>query len=139
MSEKLIQLKVITPTRMFFEGEVKSFIVKTRGEVGEFAILPDHAPLTASVGLGTLVLNLPDGSEKTTSLFGGYAVVQNNDAVIIAESAEWPEEIDLERATHSKERAEERLKEQEEIDVDRARASLIRALVRLNLGNRIKK
>lgn len=139
MSEKLIQLKVITPTRMFFEGEVKSFIVKTRGEVGEFAILADHAPLTSSVGLGTLVLNLPDGSEKTASLFGGYAVIQNNNAVIITESAEWPEEIDLERATRSKERAEERLRREAEIDVARARASLTRALVRLNLGNRIKK
>ena len=139
MSEKLIQLKVITPTRMFFEGEVKSFIVKTRGEVGEFAILADHAPLTSSIGLGTLVLNFPDGSEKTTSLFGGYTVVRNNRAVIIAESAEWPEEIDSERAARSKERAEERLKREEKIDVARARASLARALVRLNLANRIKK
>ena len=138
MSDKLIQLKVITPTRMFFEGEVKSFIVKTKGEVGEFAVLADHAPLTSSVGLGTLVLEMPDGSQKVTSLFGGYAVVQNNQAVIIAESAEWPDEIDSERAARSKERAEERLK-REQIDVARARASLTRALVRLALADRLKK
>ena len=138
MSDKLIQLKVITPTKVLFEGEVKSFIVKTRGEVGEFAILADHAPITTSVGLGTLVLEMPDGSKKVTSLFGGYAVVQNNQAVLIAESAEWPEEIDSERAERSKERAEERLK-QEQVDIARARASLTRALVRLSLADRIKK
>ncbi len=138
MSDKLIQLKVITPTRVFFEGEVKSFIVKTKGEVGEFAILADHAPITSSVGLGTLVLEMPDGSQKVTTLFGGYAVVQNNQAVLIAESAEWPDEIDSERAERSKERAEERLKK-EQIDIARARASLTRALVRLNLADRLKK
>lgn len=138
MSDKLIKLKVVTPTRVFFEGEVKSFIVKTKGEVGEFAILADHAPITASVGLGTLILEMPDGSKKENSLFGGYAVVQNNRAVLLAESAEWPEEIDRERAERSKERAEERLKK-EQIDVARARASLARALVRLSLADRIKK
>lgn len=138
MSDKLIQLKVITPTRVFFEGEVKSFIVKTKGEVGEFAILADHAPITSSVGLGTLVLEMPDGSQKVTTLFGGYAIVQNNQAVLIAESAEWPDEIDSERAERSKERAEERLKK-EQIDIARARASLTRALVRLNLADRLKK
>ena len=49
MSEKVIKLKVITPTRVFFEGEAESFIVKTRGEVGEFAVLVDHAPMAAAV------------------------------------------------------------------------------------------
>ena len=69
MSEKLINLKVITPVEVLFEGEAKSFIVKTRGEVGEFAVLPDHIPMTASVGNGTLVINLPDGTTERTTLF----------------------------------------------------------------------
>ena len=94
MSEKVIKLKVITPTRVFFEGEAESFIVKTRGEVGEFAVLGDHAPMAAAVGLGTLVINLPSGEKKISTLFDGYAVVQENTAVIIAEAAEWPDEID---------------------------------------------
>lgn len=132
MSEKIIKLKVITPTRVFFEGEVESFIVKTRGEVGEFAVLVDHAPMTAAVGLGTLVLNMPDGSKKTSTLFDGYTVVQENNAVIIAEAAEWPDEIDEERAQQAKERAEQRIK-QSNMDFARAQRALMRSITRLEL------
>lgn len=132
MSEKVIKLKVITPTRVFFEGEVESFIVKTRGEVGEFAVLVDHAPMTAAVGIGTLVLNMTDGSKKTSTLFDGYAVVQENNAVIIAEAAEWPDEIDEERAQQAKERAEQRIK-QSDMDFARAQRALMRSIARLEL------
>ena len=132
MSDKLIKLKVITPVKMLFEGEVKSFIVKTRGEVGEFAVLADHAPMTATIGIGSLVLEMPDGAREVTSLFGGYVVVQNNSAVIVAEAAEWPGEIDVERAERAKERAEARLKKSG-TDVDRAQAALMRAMERIEI------
>ena len=132
MSDKLIKLKVITPVKMLFEGEVKSFIVKTRGEVGEFAVLADHAPMTATIGIGSLVLEMPDGEKKVTSLFGGYVVVQNNTAVIVTEAAEWPDEIDYERAERAKERAEAMLRG-EGTDKDRAQAALMRAIKRMEL------
>ena len=133
MSEKLINLKVITPVNVLFEGEAKSFIVKTRGEVGEFAVLADHIPMTATVGLGTLVINLPDGTEKRTTVFGGYCVVQNNSAVIVAEEGERPEDIDFERAEEAKRRAEERLRGGEGIDRNRAEQALYRSIARLEL------
>lgn len=133
MSEKLINLKVITPVSVLFEGEAKSFIVKTRGEVGEFAVLADHIPMTASVGIGTLVIDLPDGTEKRTTVFGGYCVVQNNNAVIIAEAGEKPEEIDFARAEEAKKRAEERLRGAEGIDRNRAEQALYRSIARLEL------
>ena len=133
MSEKLINLKVITPVSVLFEGEAKSFIVKTRGEVGEFAVLADHIPMTASVGLGTLVIALPAGTEKRTTVFGGYCVVQNNNAVIIAEAGEKPEEIDFARAEEAKKRAEERLRGAEGIDRNRAEQALYRSIARLEL------
>lgn len=132
MSEKKIKLKVITPTRVFFDGEAESFIVKTRGEVGEFAVLVDHAPMTAAVGIGTLVINLSNGEKKVGTLFEGYTVVQENNAVIIAEVAEWPDEIDKERAEKAKERAEKRLKESG-IDTARAQNALLRSISRLEL------
>ena len=133
MSEKLINLKVITPVEVLFEGEAKSFIVKTRGEVGEFAVLPDHIPMTASVGNGTLVINLPDGTERKTTLFCGYCVVHNNSAVIIVEAGEKPEEIDFERAEEAKKRAEERLRGGDGIDKNRAEQALYRSIARLEL------
>ena len=133
MSDKLINLKVITPVEVLFEGEVKSFIVKTKGEVGEFAVLADHMPMTAAVGNGTLVLNLPDETVKRTTLFTGYCVVHNNNAVIIVEAGEKPEEIDFERAEEAKKRAEERLRGGEGIDKNRAEQALYRSIARLEL------
>lgn len=133
MSDKLIKLKVITPVEVLFDGEVKSFIVKTKGENGEFAILADHMPITASVGNGKLIINLPDGKEERTTLFGGYCVVHNNSAVIIVEAGERPEEIDFKRAEEAKKRAEERLKGGEGIDRNRAEQALYRSIARLEL------
>ena len=133
MSDKLINLKVITPVEVLFEGEVKSFVVKTRGEVGEFAVLADHIPMTAAVGNGTLVINLPDETVKRTTLFTGYCVVHNNNAVIIVEAGEKPEEIDFERAEEAKKRAEERLRGGEGIDKNRAEQALYRSIARLEL------
>ena len=133
MSDKLINLKVITPVEVLFEGEAKSFIVKTKGEVGEFAVLPDHMPMTAAVGNGTLVINLPDETVKRTTLFTGYCVVHNNNAVIIVEAGERPEEIDFERAEEAKKRAEERLRGGEGIDKNRAEQALYRSIARLEL------
>ena len=133
MSDKLINLKVITPVEVLFEGEAKSFIVKTKGEVGEFAVLADHMPMTAAVGNGTLVINLPDETVKRTTLFTGYCVVHNNNAVIIVEAGERPEEIDFERAEEAKKRAEERLRGGEGIDKNRAEQALYRSIARLEL------
>ena len=133
MSDKLINLKVITPVEVLFEGEAKSFIVKTRGETGEFAVLADHMPMTAAVGNGTLVINLPDETVKRTTLFTGYCVVHNNNAVIIVEAGEKPEEIDFERAEEAKKRAEERLRGGEGIDKNRAEQALYRSIARLEL------
>jgi F-type H+-transporting ATPase subunit epsilon len=131
MSDKLINLKVITPVEVLFEGEAKSFIVKTRGETGEFAVLANHIPMTAAVGNGTLVINLPDETVKRTTLFCGYCVVHNNNAVIIVEAGEKPEEIDFERAEEAKKRAEERLRGGEGIDKNRAEQALYRSIARL--------
>ena len=133
MSDKLINLKVITPVNVLFEGEAESFIVKTKGEVGEFAVLADHMPMTAAVGNGTLVINLPDETVKRTTLFTGYCVVHNNNAVIIVEAGEKPEEIDFERAEEAKKRAEERLRGGEGIDKNRAEQALYRSIARLEL------
>lgn len=133
MSDKTINLKVITPVNVLFEGNVKSFIVKTKSEIGEFAVLADHMPMTAVIGNGILVMNLPDGNVKRTTLFCGYCVVHDNSAVIIVEAGERPEDIDFERAEEAKKRAEERLKGGEGIDKNRAEMALYRSIARLEL------
>lgn len=134
MSEdnKIIKIKVITPERVLFEGDVDKFIVKSNGEVGDFEILPNHIPFCATIGLGGVKLFLTGGELKEATLFGGFVLVEKNAATIMAEVAEWPEEIDLERALAAKQRAEENLKK-DNMDYARARAALTRAASRIAL------
>lgn len=131
MSE-LIALKIITPERVLFEGDVEKFTVKSKGEVGDFQIMPGHLPMTATVGLGRVLLTLPGGEEKQATLFGGFALIEKDRATILTEVAEWPEEIDLERALRAKERAEENMR-QENMDYARAQLALYRAIERIDI------
>ena len=131
MSE-LISLKIITPERVLFEGDVEKFTVKSKGEVGDFQIMPGHLPMTATVGLGRVVMTLAGGEEKQATLFGGFALIEKDKATILTEVAEWPEEIDLERAMSAKQRAEENMKN-DKMDFARAQLALYRAIERIDI------
>lgn len=133
MSE-LIALKVITPERIVFEGDVEKFSVRSRGEVGCFEILPGHLPFTGTIDIGRVVLTLPGGEEKYATLFNGFALIEEDKATILVETSEWPEEIDLERAAKAKERAERNMKQQN-MDFIRAQLALYRATERINVRN----
>lgn len=136
MEEKRIHLKVITPEKTLFFGDVLSFIVKTKGENGEFAVLYDHMPMASLIGIGSLVLNMTDGETKVSTIFGGYMVVNANSAVILAQSGEWPDEIDFERAEDALHRANERLlSNDKKFNKKRALDALERAKIRLSFKN----
>lgn len=128
----VIKLKIITPERVLFEGEVEKYTVKSSGEVGDFEVLPGHVSMATTIGLGRIILFFPDGKKREATLFSGFNLIDDDEATIMTEVAEWPEEIDLERAQRAKERAEERLK-QSNMDYARARASLARAVERIDI------
>lgn len=131
MAEKKTLLKIITPDRNFFDEEVDMVIFRTiQGDMG---VLPGHAPLTTILSIG--IIRIKQGEEeKRATLIGGFAEIQPDRITILADAAEWHEEIDKERAEAAKRRAEERLtKKTEDINVARAEAALKRALVRLEL------
>ena len=129
MSE-FIKIKIITPERVLFEGEVEKYTVKSSGEVGDFEVLPGHVSMATTIGLGRIQLYLTDGTMKEATLFGGFNLIDGDNATIMTEVAEWPEEIDLERAEKAKARAEERLN-QADMDYARAHAALLRAVERI--------
>ena len=139
MSEKrnTLYLKVITPERVLYEGEVSKYIVKVKGQVGEFSVWPNKSPITSSLGLGKIVIYLPDGKTKEATLFGGYALVDKFESVILTDVAEWPEEIDFERAEKAKQRAESRIAD---ANFDYARASLAlgKAIARMSFREQDK-
>ena len=131
---KLFGVKVICPERMFFEGEAEMLEMRTtEGEIGVFA---DHIPLTAVIAPGVLRIKNADGV-KEAALNEGFVEILGDKVIILAESCEWPEEIDVNRAQEAKARAEKRLRGEEgEIDVTRAEIALRKALVRIDLAGK---
>lgn len=122
---------LLTPSGSLFDGQVIS--VNVPGTEGDFQILHNHAALMSSLDIGVARIKTEDNSEKEYCVSGGFVEVNNNEVIILAEAAESPDLIDVERAKASRKRAETRLKETG-IDRARAEASLKRALSRLKLA-----
>ena len=130
MAEKMV-LQVIKPDGEFYNGEVSMVELNTTD--GQMGIYPEHIPVTVGVAPG--ILKIHEGSEvKRAALLAGFMQILPEKVTILAESAEWPGDIDGARANDSRIRAERRLKEgSSEVDIARAEVALQRALVRLSL------
>lgn len=128
-----IRLEIVTPERKVYSDEVNMVIV--RGELGELGILPKHAPFVTPLVISAVRIK-KDGEEQLVAISGGFLDVNPEKIVILAETAELPEEIDLDRAIAAKERAQQRLsrKDMDQIDFRRAELSLQRALIRINVA-----
>ena len=127
----LFSLKIITPDRMFYEGQVS--MVEFNTTEGEIGIYKKHVPTTVIISPGILTITETDGT-KEAALHAGFAEILQDEVVIMAEIVEGPEEIDLKRAEAARERAEERLRSKTpETDVLRAETALQRALARIHV------
>ncbi len=127
---KEINLEIITPSKQAYKGIVKSITVP--GSLGSFQVLFNHAPLLSTFEIGKIkIVNQADEETEFTT-GGGTIEVIDNKILILADSLETKEEIDLERAKSSYQRAKERLANRKaDIDILRAEASLHRALNRI--------
>lgn len=126
-----MKLQVICPDRMFYEGEVS--MVELNTTEGEMGIYPKHIPLTSILSPGILTITEEDGL-KNAALHSGFVQILPEKVTIMAEAAEWPEEIDLDRAEAAKERAEQRIREKDgKTDIARAETALLRAVARINV------
>lgn len=127
---KTFRLLVNTPDRVFYNDDVTMVeLSTTEGEIGVYA---EHIPLTSV--LVPCVMNIHvDGDVKKAAVHGGIVEILQDKVTVLAEIAEWPEEIDVNRANEAKTRAERRLSSNDpQIDVVRAEAALKRSLARLN-------
>ncbi|MCM1089933.1 MAG: ATP synthase F1 subunit epsilon [Butyrivibrio sp.] len=124
-------LRVITPERLFYEGDVD--MVEFNTTEGEIGVLPGHIPLTVIVKPGILVITEKEG-EKEAALHAGFAEILPEGITILAEIIEWPEEIDEHRAEEAMNRAKERLTSKTpETDIMRAETALLRAMARIEV------
>lgn len=133
MAEKF-NLKIISPTRIFFDGDADMVEMKTTE--GEIGVLAGHIPLTAILEPGILKIHKEDGI-KEAALHDGFVEIQKDHVTVLAESCEWPDEIDVERAEEAKVRAEDRIKSgRKDVDMMRAELALKKALIRIDLAGK---
>ena len=126
-------VKIATPDGEIFSGEARSITVKTTE--GDVQIMRGHANLLSPLGTGRAKLTLPDGTERDASASGGFILVSDGEAKIVATTFEFADEIDVERAKLARERAEhaiESAKDDRQIEI--AKAKLARAISRINVA-----
>lgn len=111
-----IKFEIVTPERTVLKENIKQITIPTKN--GEITILPNHIPLIATIQHGVIIIKKKDDSPEVLSVSGGFVEVLRNKVVILADTAEMAEEIDIERAEEAHKRAEELMKEIKRTDVE---------------------
>jgi F-type H+-transporting ATPase subunit epsilon len=130
-----IRLEIVTPERLVYEDDVDAVAVP--GIEGELGVLPHHAPLVTTLGLGELRIR-KSGVEDTFAIVGGFLQVLPDRVVVMAETADMASEIDLEAAQEARRDAERALEtgDQDGADLATARVALQAALLRIRVAER---
>ena len=127
-------LEIVTPERRVYAEQVDMISVK--GAEGELGILPNHIPLVTPLKVAPVIVK-QGGKQHYIAVNGGFMEVRKDKVVILAESAELPEQIDVIRANEAKTRAEQRLaSKQDVIDFKRAELALQKAVNRINVSGK---
>jgi len=125
--------EIVTPERHFFSAEVEMVIIKTPN--GEMGVLAGHIPMVVAVAVGPIRIQ-QDGKQLTAFLSEGFMEVTREKTIILADTAEWPDEIDENRARAAKQRAEERLQNKLSYkEYVQTQTALVRAMERLKVKN----
>ena len=128
-------LEIVTPERQVFSEEVDSVVCP--GVEGELGVLPHHAPLLTTLGVGELRIRRGN-EEEFFAIAGGFLQVRPDKVVVLAETADMASEIDLEKAQEARREAERALESgyREGVDLATARAALQQALLRIRVAER---
>jgi len=129
-------LEIVTPERLAYSDTVDS--VQLPGSEGELGVLPHHAPLVSTLGVGELRIR-KGGEEETFAIAGGFLQVRPDKVVVMAETADMASEIDLEKAQQARREAEQALEGaavHAPADLAAARAQLQQALLRIRVAER---
>ncbi|MFH1661631.1 MAG: ATP synthase F1 subunit epsilon [Candidatus Falkowbacteria bacterium] len=140
MSNKLIKFEIVTPERIVLKEEVTQITVPTKQ--GEITVLPGHIPLVASLMSGVIEVGKENGDREVMSVSGGFIEVLRGKVIILADTAERAEEIDIKKAEEARERAEKIKEDLRHFDRERftnINASIARELARTKAVKRWKK
>ena len=135
--DKLLDIEIVSPEKLVFNGTGK--VLTVPGVDGRFQVLNMHAAMISMFEAGVITVEDEKGEKINFSTRGGVAEVKKNKIVVLADAAEAKDDIDVERAQNSMDRANERLKESGKgIDRERAKFSLQRARIRLMVAGVLK-
>jgi len=127
------RLQIITPEKTFFDGETEQIIARTT--VGDVGILNGHEPYCAALSIGQIRIMI-DGKLRRAAVSGGIIKVSKEKTVILVQTCEWAEDIDVGRAEHAKLAAEERMKaSSSDNELRLAETKLKRALNRIDAAS----
>lgn len=132
---KMFRLEVITPERVFYEGDVEMLMLKTVD--GYEGYMAGHNWQVKLLETGEMKIRLPGKKYLRAAATGGYIDVAEH-ILVYVDAAEWPEEIDVERALRSKANAEEILKNQSQrsiMEIQSAKVDILKAINRINVKN----
>jgi len=131
-----IQLEIATPERQVVRESVEA--VTLPGKEGYLGVLPGHAPLLSELQPGEIAYTTSSGA-RYLAVSWGFAEVLPERVIVLAETSELAEEVDVARAERAKERAEQRLKQLHEANVDfeRARGALAKSIARLQVASHL--
>ena len=131
---KTFQLDVVTPQGAVFSDQVEH--LRAPGVAGSFGVLPEHTPFMTPLAIGEVAVT-QQGRVRPMAISGGFIEVQPDHTIILAQTAEFADAIDVDRAKSARQRAEDRLRaHQANLDEGRARAALARAANRLRIAGR---
>ena len=129
---RIFGVEIITPDRIFHKGEAT--MIEFNTAAGEIGVYKNHIPLTTVLAPGVVTIHKDGEDNVVAAVHSGFAEILPDKVTLLAEIAEWPDEIDVERAQAAKARAEERLANKTEaIDVQSAELALRKALVRMDI------
>ncbi|MBI2459186.1 MAG: ATP synthase F1 subunit epsilon [Parcubacteria group bacterium] len=140
MSDNYIKFEIVTPERVVLKEEISQITVPTK--MGEITVLPNHIPLVSSLLPGVIHAKKKNGQDEIMSISGGFLEVLKDKVVILADTAERAEELDLAKVEEAHRRAAE-LKEKarrgENIDFTEVNAAIERELARTKAIKRWRK
>ena len=126
------KVEIVTPDRVFYVGEAEMIEFTTAD--GDIGVYKNHIPMTTVLSPGMVTIHEVTGN-KIAAVYAGFAEILGDKVTLLAELAEWPEEIDVNRAEAAKARAENRLAVKDgSTDIKRAEFALRKALIRIDMA-----
>ncbi len=131
---KTFHLSIITPEHSFYDGDAEMLILESSD--GSVGIMAGHAPTVLSTVESELRI-LADGKWRWAAASAGFATITQDQVLVMLQTAEWPEEIDIKRAERAQRAAQEHLRQKRSLEeYHMARSMLARAMTRLRVSNR---